>query len=102
MTDKTPIAAMARMAGQMTAAAAAGQAVGLNVLLAEMQALAGVMPGVMTRRTPPMAPRMRPRNAASRRKPKRISTTCRSEGRPWLWTSPPPLRLMAAGGAGHE
>lgn len=48
MTDKTPIAAMARMAGQMTAAAAAGQAVGLNVLLAEMQALAGVMPGVMT------------------------------------------------------
>lgn len=48
MTDKTPIEAMARMAGQMTAAAAAGQAVGLNVLLAEMQALAGVMPGVMT------------------------------------------------------
>ena len=55
MTDKTPIAAMARMAGQMTAAAAAGQAVGLNVLLAEMQALAGVMPGVMTLPDPAQA-----------------------------------------------
>lgn len=55
MTDKTPIEAMARMAGQMTAAAAAGQAVGLNVLLAEMQALAGVMPGVMTLPDPAQA-----------------------------------------------
>ncbi len=55
MTDKTPIEAMARMAGQMTAAAAAGQAVGLHVLLAEMQALAGVMPGVMTLPDPAQA-----------------------------------------------
>lgn len=47
MTDKTAIEAMARMAGEVTAAAMAGQAAGLHVLLAEMQALAGVMPGMM-------------------------------------------------------
>lgn len=47
MTDKakTPIEQMAALAGEMTEAAIAGQAVGLQILMAEMQALAQVMPG---------------------------------------------------------
>lgn len=36
---------MAKVAGEVTAAAFAGQAAGLGLLLAEMQALARMMPG---------------------------------------------------------
>lgn len=45
MTDhETPIEKMAHLAGEMTEAALAGQAMGLQVLAAEMQALAQIMP----------------------------------------------------------
>ena len=53
--SKTPFEAMAALAGEMTAAALAGQAAGVHMLLAEMQALAGVMPGVMTLPDPAQA-----------------------------------------------
>lgn len=41
----TPIEQMAQFAGEMTEAAVAGQAAGLRMLAAEMQALAQMMPG---------------------------------------------------------
>lgn len=44
--SKTPFEAMAALAGEMTAAALAGQAAGVHMLLAEMQALAVMMPGM--------------------------------------------------------
>ena len=45
MKTNSEIEAMARVAGEVTAAAIAGQAAGLGLLLAEMQALARMMPG---------------------------------------------------------
>lgn len=44
-TAKSPIEQMAAFAGEMTEAAVAGQAAGLRLLMAEMQALAQVLPG---------------------------------------------------------
>jgi hypothetical protein len=46
---------IARVAGEMTAAAVAGQAAGLNLLFSEMQALMGLMPGAATEVPPPAA-----------------------------------------------
>lgn len=46
---------IARVAGEMTAAAMAGQAAGLNLLFSEMQALMGLMPGAATEAPPPAA-----------------------------------------------
>lgn len=58
MTDKdhdpSALEAMARAAGEATAAAMAGQAAGLNLLWAEMQALARMMPGAAAE--PPAEP----------------------------------------------
>ncbi len=45
MKTNSDIEAMAKAAGEVTAAAIAGQAAGLGLLLAEMQALAQMMPG---------------------------------------------------------
>lgn len=55
MTDKR-IETLAEVAGQMTQAAMAGQGVGLNLLLAEMQALAVMMPGAGLVPQPPRSP----------------------------------------------
>lgn len=46
MTDmETPLDKMAHLAEEMTEAAVAGQAAGLRLLAAEMEALASLMPG---------------------------------------------------------
>lgn len=45
MKTNSEIEAMAKVAGEVTAAAIAGQAAGLGLLLAEMQALAQMLPG---------------------------------------------------------
>lgn len=45
MTPNTGLDAMAHLAGEMTEAAMLGQASGLRLLFAEMQALTQVMPG---------------------------------------------------------
>jgi len=47
MTEHTtPIEQMVHLAEEMTEAAVAGQAVGLQILAAEMQALTQIMPGM--------------------------------------------------------
>lgn len=43
--SNTGLEEMAKVAGEVTAATLAGQAAGLGLLLAEMQALAQMMPG---------------------------------------------------------
>lgn len=45
MTRTNELDQMAKVAGEVTAAAIAGQAAGLGLLLAELQALAQMMPG---------------------------------------------------------
>ncbi len=45
MTQKTGLDTMAHLAGEMTEAAMIGQAAGLRLLFAEMQALTQMMPG---------------------------------------------------------
>lgn len=42
----TPIAQMAHLAGEMAETMVAGQAAGLRILAAEMQALSGLIPGL--------------------------------------------------------
>lgn len=44
--DDTAIGQMAQLASEMTEAAVAGQAAGLRLLAAELQALAHLMPGM--------------------------------------------------------
>ena len=46
-TDATPTAQVAQLMGEMTEVALAGQAVGLKILAAEMEALSHVIPGLV-------------------------------------------------------
>ena len=52
-TDRSAMQDIARVAGEMTAAAMAGQAAGLNLLFSEMQALMQMMPGATAQVAPP-------------------------------------------------
>lgn len=52
-TDRNGLQDIARVAGEMTAAAMAGQVAGLNLLFTEMQALMQMMPGAPAQMTPP-------------------------------------------------